>query len=127
MTYDPEKHHRRTIRLPEYDYRQSGAYFITICTQNKKKLFGEITDDAMDLNNTGGIVQEIWDLIPNRFPHVLLDAFVIMPNHIHGILIVGAGSSRPLHIHSIPPFSLHPAPELFCQAGSVYPEIPKRV
>ena len=91
MKYDPAVHHRRSIRLRGYNYAQAGAYFITICTQDRQCLFGEIVDGGKQLNAMDRIVAEQWDAIPRRFANVALDAFVVMPNHIHGIfLIVGA-------------------------------------
>ncbi len=74
------------MRLSGYDYSQKGAYFITICTLNRACLFGEIADGAMLLNETGQIVSRCWQEIPLHFPTVSCDVFVIMPNHIHGIL-----------------------------------------
>jgi putative transposase len=88
MTYDPEKHHRRSIRLKGYDYTQPGAYFITICTQGRECLFGEIIDGEMHLNEAGQIVVQTWQDLPNHVSNVQLDAFVVMPNHVHGIIII---------------------------------------
>ena len=88
MTYDPEKHHRRSIRLKGYDYTQPGAYFITICTQGRACLFGEIIDGEMHLNEAGQIVVQTWQDLPNHISNVQLDAFVVMPNHVHGIIII---------------------------------------
>ncbi len=88
MTYDPEKHHRRSIRLKGYDYTQPGAYFITICTHGRECLFGEIIDGEMHLNEAGPIVVQTWWDLPNHVPNVQLDAFVVMPNHVHGIIII---------------------------------------
>ena len=90
MIYNPDIHHRRSIRLKGYDYSQIGAYFITICTQNRECLFGEIVDGAMVLNLVGEIIQEQWCTIPQRYAQVKSDEFVVMPNHIHGIITVGA-------------------------------------
>ncbi len=96
MKYDPEKHHRRSIRLKGYDYSQPGAYFITIVTQERTCLFGDVVDGQMRLNDTGEIVRQCWLDIPAHFPNTGLDEFVVMPNHVHGIIvIVGAGSPRP--------------------------------
>ena len=81
-------HKRRSIRLKEYDYSQPGEYFITICTHNRECLLGGIVDDAIRLSAIGEIVQRCWDSIPNHFPNVELDAFVVMPNHVHGIIII---------------------------------------
>ena len=85
MTYDPQKHHRRSIRLKGYDYSQAGAYFITIVAQARACLFGEVVDGEMRLNDAGRMV---WDDLPERFPGLELDAFGVMPNHVHGIIIL---------------------------------------
>jgi putative transposase len=90
IRYNPEKHHRRSIRLTGYDYKQSGAYFVTIVTRNRSCLFGEISDGEMVLSHTGRISQVSWIGLSSRFPGVLMDSFVVMPNHIHGIIIIGA-------------------------------------
>ena len=83
---------RRSIRLQGYDYRKAGAYFITTVTQGRTCLFGDVVDGEMVLNDVGRLVQAAWDELPHHYPHVELDAFVIMPNHVHGIIrIVGAG------------------------------------
>ncbi|HUU27917.1 MAG TPA: transposase [archaeon] len=79
---------RRSIRLPDYDYTTPGAYFVTICTFNKECLFGEIKDDVMRLNDIGSLVFECWQGITKHFNHVRLDEFIVMPNHLHGILII---------------------------------------
>jgi len=85
------KHHRRSIRLPNYDYAKAGYYFVTITTQNREHLFGEIVDEKMVLNVAGEMVQGLWYDIVNDFPNIALHDFMVMPNHIHGIIeIVGA-------------------------------------
>ncbi len=95
MGYNPDIHHRRSIRLKGYDYSQPGAYFLTICTQDRKCLYGEIVDDKMRLNDAGQMVQTVWDEIPAYYPGIDIDAFMIMPNHIHGIIkIVGAAPTQ---------------------------------
>lgn len=88
MMYDPQKHHRRSIRLKGYDYTQPGAYFITICTQDRAHLFGEVVDREMRLNDAGRIVREEWFKTAQLRPYVRLDEneFVVMPNHVHGII-----------------------------------------
>jgi REP-associated tyrosine transposase len=88
--YNPEKHHRRSIRLTGYDYKQSGAYFVTIVTRNRLCLFGDISDGEMVLSDTGRIAEVSWVGLSSRFPTMPLDSFVVMPNHIHGIITVGA-------------------------------------
>ena len=85
---------RRSIRLPQYDYTQPGAYTITICTQARAPLFGQIVDGAMCLNRSGEVVQECWREIPRRNPLAELDAFVVMPNHLHGIIVLGQHPPR---------------------------------
>lgn len=87
MYYDSERHHRRSIRLKGYDYTQAGAYFITICIQNHQCLFGTIVDSKMQLNDEGRMVQALWEQLPQRFP-IELDAYVVMPNHFHAIVII---------------------------------------
>ena len=81
---------RRSLRLEGFDYSKEGAYFVTICTRNGECLFGDVVNGKMRLNELGRMVQTVWDGLPERFP--ILDAFVVMPNHVHGILVlVGAG------------------------------------
>ena len=92
MKYDPKKHHRRSIRLKGYDYSQAGAYFVTICANKRTCLFGGVFDRQIRLNDAGRMVKDVWEEIPIHYSNIELDAFVIMPNHIHGIInIVGAG------------------------------------
>ncbi len=96
MAYDPARHHRRSIRLPQYDYASPGWYFVTICTHERASLFGEMEDDAVRLSPAGEMTTDWWHRLPDKFPHARLDAFVVMPNHVHGIIglvdipIVGA-------------------------------------
>ena len=92
MKYDLTRHRRRSIRLRGYDYTRPGAYFVTICTHNRECLFGKIIDGEMVLNHAGQMVLDVWNEIPKYYPGIVIDAFQIMPNHIHGIIkIVGAG------------------------------------
>ena len=86
MPYNPKNHRRRSIRLPNYDYSRPGAYFVTICVQGRACLFGDVVDGEMRLNDFGRVTYDCWNDIPKHFPHVQLDAFVIMPNHVHGIV-----------------------------------------
>src|SRR5215211_5588211 len=88
MKYDPQKHHRRSIRLPNYDYTQPGVYFITIVAYRRELLFGEIANGEMQLNDFGRIADECWLAIPNHFPNTELATHIIMPNHVHGILVI---------------------------------------
>lgn len=91
MKYDQEKHHRRSIRLQGYDYSQPGAYFITIVTHTRACLFGEVVEREMRWNEWGKIVREEWLRTGYIRPNVELDAFVVMPNHIRGIIILNIG------------------------------------
>ncbi|MEA5417544.1 transposase [Synechococcus sp. BA-132 BA5] len=88
MAYNPEIHHRRSIRLQGYDYSQSGAYFVTICTFQRQHLFGEVNNGEMQLNVTGQIISAIWQKVPQHFPNVELDQFILMPDHLHGIIVI---------------------------------------
>ena len=88
MPYNPNIHHRHSIRLKGYDYTQQGAYFVTICTHQRNCLFGEIVDGEMKLNTNGEIARGSWLSIPRHFQNVELDEFVIMPNHLHGIILI---------------------------------------
>jgi putative transposase len=86
--FDPKIHHRRSIRLPGYDYTQAGAYFVTIVTHNREMLFGEVVDGEIRLNEFGEIAKREWERLRKRFRHIELGAFIIMPNHVHGIIII---------------------------------------
>ena len=101
MKYDPNIHHRRSIRLPGYDYRQSGAYFVTICAYQRQCLFGDIVNGQMILNQSGMVVADEWQKSALIRREIKLDAWVVMPNHFHGIVIinnnVGANGRSPLH------------------------------
>ena|SRR6266850_4229294 len=100
MKYGGEKHNRRSIRLSGHNYTQSGAYFVTVCTQNRACLFGAVVDCEMQLNDAGRIVQKAWSGLPGRFSQINVDSFVVMPNHIHGIIVVGAQFIAPSNTFS---------------------------
>ena len=85
--YSPE-YHRRSIRLPFYDYAQVGAYFVTICVQNKGCILGEIVNEEMRLNEPGRMVEEWWKGLKKKFSSAEIDGYVVMPNHFHGILVI---------------------------------------
>jgi putative transposase len=87
MKYNPAIHHRRSIRLKNYDYSQAGAYFITICTLNRECLLGNVIDATINLSQYGVIAEQVWHQIPYHFPSISLDAAVVMPNHFHGIIV----------------------------------------
>ena len=84
----PNKHHRQSIRLKEFDYRQNGAYFVTICSHNKECLFGNVMNEEMQLNDAGRMVQAVWNEISSHYPGIETDTFIVMPNHIHGIIVL---------------------------------------
>jgi len=95
-----EIRNRRSIRLKTYDYSQAGAYFVTICAQKKECIFGRVVDGGMELNEAGKTIGYVWSGLPTRYASVELDEVVIMPNHIHGIIVinnsyVGAGLALP--------------------------------
>jgi putative transposase len=97
MSNSPNTPNRRSNRLPDYDYYSAGAYFVTICVQHRECLFGAIVDDDMKLNDAGRMIQMTWNSMPKHLPVVLIDEFVVMPNHFHGILIIEPGSGSDIH------------------------------
>jgi putative transposase len=96
MKYNPDIHHRRSIRLAGYDYSQCGYYFITVCTQRRLCLFGEIEKGRMILNDAGKMISRWWNELKNKYANIEIDEYVVMPNHCHGIInIVGTvGADR---------------------------------
>ena len=88
----PNKFQRRyriaSTRLRDWDYSDNGAYFLTICTAHRQHFFGEIINSEMQLSNVGEYANKCWSAIPNHFPFFYLDKFVIMPNHLHGIIVI---------------------------------------
>lgn len=88
MLFNPEIHHRRSIRLKEYDYAQPGAYFVTICTNNHSCIFGDVVKEKVELSLFGLIVKDEWLRTPTIRPEVKLDEYVIMPNHFHSIIFI---------------------------------------
>jgi REP element-mobilizing transposase RayT len=116
MNFNPQKHHRRSIRLKGYDYAQLGAYFVTICTYQRQCWFGEILDGRMYLNQIGNVVVQEWVGSSQIRQEIELDTWVIMPNHIHGIVLITdinkvvAQSLVPLHTPTSNPEPLHRQP-----------------
>lgn len=88
MTFNGERPNRHSIRLEGFDYSQEGVYFITICVQGRRVLLGDIRQGTILLSYLGEIVKSEWLRLPQRFGNLVLDEFVIMPNHIHGIIII---------------------------------------
>lgn len=112
---------RKSIRLKNYDYTQEGRYFVTVCADNRKCLFGRIRDAEMILNESGKMAEKYWNQIPRHFPHAELDEYIVMPNHIHAIIKitvnVGANNHSPLtniisknRAKNISPLQMHQMP-----------------
>ena len=106
---------RKSMRLRQFDYTRAGAYFVTICTRNWACLFGHIENDVMQLNEVGRVAHKLWEEIPTHFPQVELDTWVIMPNHVHGIVILGSPGNG-----GAPPGS-HSAGDIFAAPTAVSP------
>lgn len=102
MTANSEKRHRRSLRLRGYDYSSDGAYFVTLCTCKREPLFGEIHDGVMIENNMGNIVRHEWVRSSEIRKEIVLDAFVIMPNHMHGIVRISVGATGRSPLHRLP-------------------------
>ncbi len=98
MQFDPDKHKRHSIRLNGYDYSRQNAYFLTICAYDRESIFGDVVEGKMDLNRYGQAVLDCWLEIPEHSKGVELDAFVVMPDHIHGIILMGPVGAR----HAVP-------------------------
>jgi len=95
MKYNPEIHHRRSIRLKEYDYSSEGAYFVTICAYKKEMYFND--------RQSAEIIQQGWNTLPDRYPTVRIDGFVIMQNHVHGIILIASDAPNEVGaIHELP-------------------------
>ena len=98
--FKPTNHHRRSIRLPGYDYSQPGEYFVTICAYERRNLFGQIENGKIQLSPIGQVLEREWLRLPDRFPFLHPAPFVVMPNHFHGILMIediaeGRGTPSP--------------------------------
>ena len=88
MKHNPNIHHRRSIRLKGYDYSWPGAYFITICTQDRQCLFGKVVGGEMWLNHAGAMAERWWQELNRKFRHIQTDVHIVMPNHVHGIIVI---------------------------------------
>ena len=93
---DRVQHGRRSVRLRGYDYTSAGFSFVIVCAHDRACLFGDVVDGHIRLSNAGRIVEASWRAIPDDFPDVTLDSWVVMPNHVHGIIGVGATHASPL-------------------------------
>jgi len=116
MKYNPQIHHRRSIRLQDYDYSSEGAYFVTICARHRECLFGEIQNEQMILNEYGKIVEQCWLDLPNHYHNIVLDAYIVMPNHFHGIIFITDNVDNVRAIHELPQHEL-PQHELPLQSS----------
>lgn len=97
MESSGETPHRKTIRLGGYNYSQAGAYFVTVCSYGDHCIFGSVVDGNVELTPIGQAVRSVWYALPDRFPRLVLDSFVLMPNHLHGIVgLVGEGLALPV-------------------------------
>ncbi|MDF7818595.1 hypothetical protein P1X15_13350 [Runella sp. MFBS21] len=99
---DYSQYRRQSFRLQGYDYRNEGMYFVTICTKDRLPFFGKIVDNQMILSDIGQIVHDNWYKIPQFSPHIVLDEFVVMPNHIHGILAIISPVASVASLHCVP-------------------------
>ena len=88
MIHHPHRHRRRSLRLRGYDYSSQGAYFITICTYQRDCLFGKVENGKMQLSSSGQIAEDCWKQVPMHSPNIELSEFIVMPNHLHGIVVV---------------------------------------
>ncbi len=88
MSFDRDKHHRRSIRLSGFDYSSPGAYFVTLCAYDRERIFGAVAGGEVRLSDYGRVAREEWLRSATVRPEIELDAFVIMPNHIHGVVII---------------------------------------
>ncbi len=140
--YNPLIHHRRSIRLKGYDYSEAGAYFITICCQDRKCRFGKIVAGEMVLNDFGIIAYDQWLTLTERFTTIELDVFQIMPNHMHGIIVINESTvgatlavapddadNHNIRAGTSPEYAVAPddANDLDIMAGAGYPVAPEDV
>jgi REP element-mobilizing transposase RayT len=88
VSCNPDIHHRRSLRLRDYDYRGAGAYFVTLCSFQRECLFGQVEDGEMVVNEAGRMVRDLWEVLPERFQTVQTEDHVVMPNHFHGIIMI---------------------------------------
>jgi REP element-mobilizing transposase RayT len=124
----PNLPNRKRLRLAEYDYSHAGMYFVTICTHRRELLFGTVHAQAISLTPAGCVVQQCWDEIPAHYPGVRTDAFVIMPNHIHGLIqLTGTGTVGARHASPGPEAARARPPTLANVVGSFKSAVTSRV
>lgn len=126
--HDPFNHHRRSIRLQEYDNTQEGAYYVTICTYNRECILGEMLDGDVRLGVYGRIALDRWEDIPAHFPQADLDEFVVMPNHVHGIIVIlGEKGRGKAYLAPTPEFGKPIPGSLSVVVGSFKSAVTKRI
>jgi hypothetical protein len=128
MRYDPKLHHRRSIRLAGFDYSTSGAYFVTICTQHGACLLGHVRNGEMFANDAGRMVSRWWNELAKKYPRVVPDQHIVMPNHFHGVVIiqgdpiphgpVPVGAALRGHPETLEPVTMHATTTDSSQAGA---------
>ncbi len=101
MKYNPDFNHRQSIRLTGYDYSTSGAYFITICTHEREYLFGDVVNEIIQLNTVGDIARSHWQQLSQHHPNIIMDESIVMPNHLHGIIILESSTDSTKSISEI--------------------------
>ncbi len=89
MKYNPDNHHRRSIRLKDYEYSQAESYYVTVCIQERLCLFGDVLNSMVVLTDAGKMIEKTFLEIPEKYPGSGIDVFIVMPNHMHGIIVVG--------------------------------------
>ena len=94
MTFDPEKHHRQSIRKKGYDYSQPGMVFVTICTQSRVCLFGDVIDKEMVLNEAGRMIEKWVHILNEKYTDIRCENFIVMPNHVHVVIQITVGADR---------------------------------
>jgi REP element-mobilizing transposase RayT len=95
MPFDPQRHRRRSIRLKRHDYCEPGAYYVTICVLGRERILSRVRAGQVDVLEAGAIVEQVWQSLPAHFDHVTLDAFVVMPDHVHGIVVLSDSFKSP--------------------------------
>ena len=122
LSPDMPERRRRPIRLRGYDYTRHGAYFVTICTRNRACLLGDVIEGTTHLSEAGQLAQAVWEDLPRHYPHVQLDAWTIMPNHVHGIIVLTDGDTEPDGAPSVGA-GLKPAPTTNADAPRHHPHV----
>ena len=122
MAYDPDKHHRHSIRLPQYDYAQPGVYFVTICTHKHECVLGDVIDGVMTLNDWGTVADRFWDEVSAHFHGVAVDAHAVMPNHVHANIVIVRDPLRRGEVAS-PSMATTPAAELGGETPPLQPTL----